>query len=963
MGGAESVAGSLGLPTQRPGLTNAALAAPRESKIFSEEGRDVRRVSFAAVAIAALIAAPALAAVVSYVDESGGTDQVVTQVTIPAGQSKTIAVKITDGTGLGGATFGCVIAFDWDEGIDIDAHDQTWQEGFANTYSWNIWQTQDFVNTTERHAEIGGQRTSTAEGWDAAKAVVRFEIIVPAGTAPGYYYLNIDLNNCGLFDANGQAITADTTWPDRLEVVVPAKPPGPVTSVTASPDRIGVNGSCNVEATFEVGDQYDTQAVFFCWGLSQTGPWHDLTKVTSGLADGNAACQFTPASIASYDTYFPDGQETQVWFMAKTYSGPPDRYESGVSDQPITVDRKAPGIESAHAVNDTVVVRFDEQVDQASAENTANYEVASQSGKTRTVQQATLQADGRTVELQLDEAIPQTETDWQLTVTNVQDSVGNAMAETTVPILTSPTVMSDWELIGPRVIRTTWTRPIVQGTEQGTWVVHDDTVNTNLSVTAVQLKQASNTVVELTFAADLPQNHQLTITAPAGIRGSDRPDDEVPESARKLTKTTPYYHQYRAGTRMVGLPLDVSGKMGELMGGVSVVFWNVADQEYGLWEVAPGATDHTPGVGCWAAFDQATFVAHHASGYSGDSCTVAMPSSQNFPPGWALIAVPWPQEVPVAGLQIPAAGGGYSTMPFAWYWTGTEYRLVAQLPQGWNYPGIETTLKPWQGYWVYVAGAGDVVINKTAQGTQVKPLALPLDGRSGWCMRVVASAGGVADAVNICGVGPQEVKVANPPQSPAGLDLYFVEEGQRLAVDVKAAGGAKAAAEWTFAVRGAPAGAQVTIGIPDMSRVPAEYAVVLTDLATGERCWMRTSPGYTFTSPGPEEERRFKLEVVPRSDAALVSSVTVQQAAGGVVVTYQLNAEAVVTVDVLNIAGRLVKRVVSDRPSEAGVNSVLWNLTGSTGAPVPRGTYIVVIRARTADGQQVKAVRTLSVQR
>ena len=72
---------------------------------------------------------------------------------------------------------------------------------------------------------------------------------------------------------------------------------------------------------------------------------------------------------------------------------------------------------------------------------------------------------------------------------------------------------------------------------------------------------------------------------------------------------------------------------------------------------------------------------------------------------------------------------------------------------------------------------------------------------------------------------------------------------------------------------------------------------------------------------------------------------------------------ASVTAEVLNIAGRKVRQIVADRVETAGTHSLVWNLSSDAGTAVPRGLYMIVIQARSEDGQQVRAVRPLSVNR
>ncbi|MCX7597762.1 MAG: hypothetical protein N2512_02695, partial [Armatimonadetes bacterium] len=213
----------------------------------------------------------------------------------------------------------------------------------------------------------------------------------------------------------------------------------------------------------------------------------------------------------------------------------------------------------------------------------------------------------------------------------------------------------------------------------------------------------------------------------------------------------------------------------------------------------------------------------------------------------------------------------------------------------------------------------------------------------------------------VCGVGQVAEAVANPPFVPGSVDLAFVGGAEPLAIDVRTGSPAQ---KWELVCKTDQPNVQVTISAPDLSRVPKEYAVVLTDVDTGKKTYLRTSAGYTFTAGPDGAERRLVLEIVPRSGAALVTSVVVAQAgAGRVAVMYTLSAPAAVTAEVMNIAGRPVKRLAVDRAEAAGTHTLSWDLTNTAGSLVPRGTYLISVVARTEDGQQVKAVRPFAVSR
>lgn len=90
-----------------------------------------------------------------------------------------------------------------------------------------------------------------------------------------------------------------------------------------------------------------------------------------------------------------------------------------------------------------------------------------------------------------------------------------------------------------------------------------------------------------------------------------------------------------------------------------------------------------------------------------------------------------------------------------------------------------------------------------------------------------------------------------------------------------------------------------------------------------------------------------------------VTSAVATQTANGAQIVYSLSADASVSAEVLNIAGRVVKRICTDAPAAVGANTLLWDGVSAAGTRVPNGRYIVRIIARSEDGQQSQAVAIL----
>jgi hypothetical protein len=232
-------------------------------------------------------------------------------------------------------------------------------------------------------------------------------------------------------------------------------------------------------------------------------------------------------------------------------------------------------------------------------------------------------------------------------------------------------------------------------------------------------------------------------------------------------------------------------------------------------------------------------------------------------------------------------------------------------------------------------------------------------------MRLMAQAGDSTDASNYLGmaVRPRALEVASPPPFGEAVELDFqgTSGSERLAAAFRAP--SARGAEWAFTVR-APGAGEVVVSAPDLSAVPAEYGLVLTDVEAGRSVDLRTAPVYRYRSSGEGVVRHFALAARPRTSQLAVTGLSAAPArGGGAELRFVLTADAAVEVTVLNIAGRPVRTLERSRVRAAGQQVLRWDGRNDAGLPAPTGRYLVRVKAAAANGASAQALSATSVSR
>lgn len=389
---------------------------------------------------------------------------------------------------------------------------------------------------------------------------------------------------------------------------------------------------------------------------------------------------------------------------------------------------------------------------------------------------------------------------------------------------------------------------------------------------------------------------------------------------------------------------------------------------YVIWSESPGAAAFRQALGraWWLRSNRALLA--NISGQEAPSGDFRLPVVA----GWNLWGNPFTTRLDFGATEVTGIGQGTPvslatsnrlgyTRDYAWGYDPftNSYKLITAV----NLPFATNIIEPGRGVFFLARRPATLLLKRSvATAGAAEPLAL-----DGWSLQFVAEAAGAADTDNFLGVCSQAAQlngVVSPPRPDADLDLYFVRSaaaGARLATDfVESA----AAGEWTIRVACATPGATVRLSWPDLSQLPASCRPVLVDEDSGRAIYLRTTTGYTYEVGDEAAERHFTLRISDGDAGALtIGALSAETAGGRAQIVYTLSADATVDVEVLNIAGITVRRLVGERAQTAGPQQLTWDGRNNAGSAVPAGAYLVRITARSESGQQVSAVRSLQLGR
>ena len=441
--------------------------------------------------------------------------------------------------------------------------------------------------------------------------------------------------------------------------------------------------------------------------------------------------------------------------------------------------------------------------------------------------------------------------------------------------------------------------------------------------------------------------------------------------------------RFSAGLHLIAVPLRPDASDVQPLFGFQNNQWATYNPVAGQYVQYPDANAAPAiGRGYWVALPNAV-----QPNLTGDLPDPELPYSIELQPGWNLIASPWTEplawhrnavQVRVQGIARPLSEAGEFVEPYLWGWEPNpsnpqqgRYTLVydAQV-----LPGIQNTLQPWRGYWIYAKRACTLELPTPDEAALFAGLTRShaLERNGGWSFRIGAQLGDSYDEV-LLGVSgnDQGLQVAMPPAPPtrsalAGVQLRLVRDGTPMEAEIVPR--SRRAPTWTLEVHAPPSQEERTrtmlITVPDIARLPRGVNPVLRDTQTGERRFLRNSAGWQLTVPREGLTRTYEISLVRTSQLLRITGLQVQpnRSASQHTIQFTLSDEARVSISVV-AHGQVVRTLEQGRSRGRGVQQAVWDGRDAQGRALPPGSYQILVQAETEDGQVVRAAAPIILTR
>ncbi|MDW8051222.1 MAG: FlgD immunoglobulin-like domain containing protein [Armatimonadota bacterium] len=433
---------------------------------------------------------------------------------------------------------------------------------------------------------------------------------------------------------------------------------------------------------------------------------------------------------------------------------------------------------------------------------------------------------------------------------------------------------------------------------------------------------------------------------------------------------------FSAGLHLLGIPLRPDATDMQPIFGFQNNQWATYNPATGQYVQYPDANAAPAiGRGFWVVLPSAV-----QPNLVGDLPDPEQRFSIDLQPGWNLIANPWTEalvwhreavRVRVQGVARPLSQATEFVEPYLWGWEPNpsnpqrgRYVLVSDAQ---ILPGMQTTLQPWQGYWIYAKQPCTLELPTPEQAALFAGLtrSYQFERNGGWSFRIGAQLGDAYDEV-LLGVSGDErgLQVAMPPDPPtraataAAVQLRLVREGVPYEADVQPK--TRRATTWTLELHVPPAEDDqprtLLLTVPDVARLPRGVNPVLRDTQTGERRLLRNSAAWQIAVPREGLTRTYEVSLVSTSRLLRITGLQIQssRSTGQHTLQFTLSDEARVSIVVL-AGNQVVRTLEQGRSRSRGVQQAVWDGRDVEGRALPPGTYQIVVQAETDDGQVARA--------
>lgn len=340
-------------------------------------------------------------------------------------------------------------------------------------------------------------------------------------------------------------------------------------------------------------------------------------------------------------------------------------------------------------------------------------------------------------------------------------------------------------------------------------------------------------------------------------------------------------------------------------------------------------------------------------------------------PGWNLIANPYNYAFAIGEIVGVTATDPRSSHTFAelassnivnsslayWDQDTQSYKFTS---------GLSDTMVPNRGYWIYVNSPSNLTISYPPISTAFVPT-LPGETdttpfKANWSMSLGITTAKSVDKLNTIGSGGTSAtamlaSAVKPPVAPTNTAVsgsFLVTSGSKSLGYGRLYQPSMSTQTWNWQVFTRAAGA-TTLTWPEITAVPSNVNLTITDLATNKSYDMRKNAALSFTAVA-QAVHNFRITastaaVTPPAPAltSATATITGAGAAAKCNISYVLSTPSAVTVTVLQGAKTIVT-LQNGTLKPAGTSTLSWNLKDASNRSLPKGSYTVQVSAVPSRG-------------